>query len=198
MHPKGRIILRVSRHANYAIGSKNNYLSEGMTWKYGNWLRWRHHSFRCRHFIFQQLIFPIYPYQTGEYSKFFTKLNQFLNHANPCPDMLLHDIYYLKPWYTMVLGSIATPKPWIAHHYWVVLQNFIRTCFDLEKKLLFFIIKVWSRKWLIWTALGEINRYILLDIGFDSWQDKSGDYINCLEVGIWEELLQLEDGQRQH
>ena len=26
---------------------------------------------------------------------------------------------------------------------------------------------------------------------------KSGDYINCLEVGIWVELLQSEDGHRR-
>lgn len=45
-------------------------------------------------------------------------------------------------------------------------------------------------------ALGEIYRYISWDIDFVN--QISGDYINCLEVGIWEELLQLEDGLQLH
>lgn len=45
------------------------------------------------------------------------------------------------------------------------------------------------------TALGEMYRLFYCDV--DIVNQISGDYINCLEVGIWEEQLQLEDGLRR-
>lgn len=46
------------------------------------------------------------------------------------------------------------------------------------------------------TALGEIYRLKKLAASI-LLNQISGDYINCLEVGIWEERLRLEDGLQQ-
>lgn len=55
-------------------------------------------------------------------------------------------------------------------------------------------MKLWSRKSLILTALGRNTIYHDVYIGVQI--TISGDFINCLEVGIWEEQLLSEDGLR--
>lgn len=67
-----------------------------------------------------------------------------------------------------------------------MLQNLITTCFALEKKILFFII-VYIKSQVIVTSdfRGELPIYYVI---YWCVTEDIGDYINCLEVGIWAEL----------